>query len=133
MSVKPTTRALVTLGVGPVSGKFKANVKLSEMDPPNAVVLSGDLAGPLGSSRGSGHVTLTDGAGGTEVAYDYEVEITGRVAAVGGRMLDGATRVVINQFFRRLTAQVGGAPEPDGPAGKPSLGQRLRRKLGGGQ
>jgi 2-furoyl-CoA dehydrogenase large subunit len=128
-------QALVTLGVGPVSGKFKANVKLSEMDPPSAVVLSGDLAGPLGSSRGSGHVTLTGGASETEVAYDYEVEITGRVAAVGGRMLDGATRIVISQFFRRLTAQIGGSPEPgpDGAAGGPSLGQRLRRKLGGGR
>ena len=125
-------RALVTIGVGPVSGKFKAIVKLSEMEPPNAVVLSGELSGPLGASRGLGRVTLEGGAGGTEITYDYEVEISGRIAAIGGRMLDGATRMVINQFFRRLTARVGGA-EDAGPAGRPSLWRRILRALGIGR
>ena len=119
--------AEVTLGVGPVSGKFRARVKLSDMDEPNSVVLSGDLSGPLGSSSGSGHVTLS-GADETEVAFSYEVEITGKVAAIGGRMLDGATRMIIKQFFRRLTSQLGG-DAGDGGDG-PSFWKRLRRRGG---
>ncbi len=101
-------RATVSLGVGPVKGRFEASVRLSELDPPNAVVLGGDLTGPLGASRGSGRVRLTPENGGTRVDYDYNVEITGKVAAVGGRLLEGATRIVIGQFFERLVAQVGG-------------------------
>jgi 2-furoyl-CoA dehydrogenase large subunit len=128
--------AEITLGVGPVSGRFKARVKLSEMDPPNALMLSGDLSGPLGSSRGSGHVRLAPSAEGTEVSYDYEVEISGKVAAIGGRMLDNASRMIINQFFKRLTANFGGSEEDAAVTGgseRPSLWQRLLRLLGAGK
>ena len=41
-------RAEVTLGVGPVRGRFQASVALSEFDPPRAATLAGGLTGPLG-------------------------------------------------------------------------------------
>lgn len=103
-------RAEVSLGVGPVRGKFRAEVRLSDLEPPQALTLSGELSGPLGSSRGGGRVRLAPTEGGTRVEYDYWVEISGKVAAVGGRMLEGASRIVIGQFFERLVAQVGGPP-----------------------
>ena len=77
--------ATVSLGVGPVRGVFEAGVRLSDLDPPFAVTLAGELSGPLGSSRGSGRVRLAATEGGTRVSYDYTVEISGKVAAVGGR------------------------------------------------
>jgi len=120
-------RANVSLGVGPVRGRFRAGVELSDLDRPHAARISGDLAGPLGSSRGSGRVRLEAVDGDTRVAYDYEIEITGTVAAVGGRMLDGAARVLVGQFFERLTRQIGGAP-----AGEPWW-RRLLRRLGVGR
>lgn len=100
-------RADVALGVGPVKGNFRANVRLSDMTEPEAVTLSGDLIGPLGSSAGSGQVKLFDHADGTLVQYDYEVAIAGKVASVGGRMLDGAARTVIGGFFKALVASSG--------------------------
>jgi len=45
------------------------------------------------------------------------------VAAVGGRLLEGATQVIIRQFFERLGRQLA-APAGPGTA-KPSLWQRL--------
>ena len=74
--------------------------------------MSGELSGPLGSSRGGGGVRLEPTEGGTRVDYDYRVEISGKVAAVGGRMLEGAARIVIGQFFERLVSQVGGPQAP---------------------
>jgi 2-furoyl-CoA dehydrogenase large subunit len=125
-------RAEISLGVGPVRGRFRATVELSELDPPRAITLSGGLDGPLGASRGGGRVRLEAADGGTNVAYDYTVDISGKVAAVGGRMLEGAARVVVGQFFQRLVAQVGGpadAPAAE-TAGAPSLWQRLLAMLG---
>ena len=128
--------AEVSLGVGPVRGRFHATVDLSDLDAPNAATLSGGLTGPLGASRGSGRVRLEGRDGGTNVTYDYSVEISGKVAAVGGRMLEGASRVIVGQFFQRLVAQVGGpettgtAPPPATPATQPSLWQRLLSMLG---
>ncbi len=60
------------------------------------------------SRQGSGRVRLSPADGGTRVTYDYTVEIGGKVAAVGGRMLEGAAKIVIGQFFARLAAQVAG-------------------------
>jgi 2-furoyl-CoA dehydrogenase large subunit len=117
-------RAEVTLGVGPVRGRFRAEVGLSELDPPRAVTLAGGVDGPLGSSKGRGRVRLEPVDGGTRVTYDYSIELTGTVAAVGGRMLDGAARALVRQFFQRLVAQVGGGP-PAGP-----WWRRLLRALG---
>ncbi|MEE8333432.1 MAG: molybdopterin cofactor-binding domain-containing protein, partial [Alphaproteobacteria bacterium] len=118
-------RAEVSLGVGPVRGRFKASVALSDKVAPESVTLSGGLTGPLGASQGSGHVTLQAEGDGTRVRYDYEIALSGTVASVGGRMLEGAARAVVNQFFQRLVAQVGGATSPSG-----SWWTRLLRSLG---
>ncbi|MGA8653878.1 MAG: carbon monoxide dehydrogenase subunit G, partial [Xanthobacteraceae bacterium] len=105
-------RADVTLGVGPVSGRYKADIKLSDLDAPHAVTLTGIVTGALGDGRGSGRVKLTPTAdGGTRVTYDYDAEIGGKVASVGGRLLDGAARIVIRQFFTALARQAGGPPK----------------------
>jgi 2-furoyl-CoA dehydrogenase large subunit len=122
-------RAEVSLGVGPVRGRFVAEVGLSDMDPPNATTLSGGLSGPLGTSRGSGRVRLVAEGSGTRVSYEYNIEIGGKVAAVGGRMIEGAARVVVGQFFQRLVSQVDRTPGSGAPAGG-SWWERLMRKLG---
>jgi len=119
-------RAEVSLGVGPVRGRFKATVALSDKVEPEAATLSGGLTGPLGASEGSGHVTLRAEGGGTRVSYDYEIALSGTVASVGGRMLEGAARALVNQFFQRLVAQVGGAGAPQAD----SWWTRLLRSLG---
>ena len=110
-------KAEVSLGVGPVRGKFLAAVRLSDLDPPKAAKVSGGLEGPLGSSAGSGNVTLEARDGGTFVNYRYSVEIGGKVAAIGGRMLEGAAKIVVGQFFERLIAQVVGEPVPPSGGG----------------
>ena len=108
-------QATVSLGVGPVRGRFEARIQLSELEAPRAATLSGGLDGPLGSSAGSGRVRLEAVPGGTKVGYAYEVAISGKVAAVGGRMLEGASRILVKQFFERLAAQIEGVPLATGP------------------
>ena len=43
----------------------------------------------MGASTGSGDVKLTAESSGTRVEYNYEIVITGKVASIGGRMLEG--------------------------------------------
>ena len=103
-------RAEVTLGVGPVSGRYKADITLSDMMPPQAVTLTGIVTGALGDGGGSGRITLTAmDDGGTRLAYAYDAEIGGKVAAIGGRLLDGAAKIVIRKFFEALARHTGGA------------------------
>ncbi|GLR78721.1 molybdopterin-dependent oxidoreductase (plasmid) [Azospirillum oryzae] len=120
-------RAEVVVGIGPVRGRYTAEVALSDLDPPNALTLTGSGSSALGTGRGTGHVRLERTAGGTRVTYRYSAEVGGKVAAVGGRMLDSASRLLIGQFFEKLVARAGGpAARPE----TPSLLARLLRLLG---
>ena len=124
-------RADVSLGVGIIKGRFAARVALSDLDPPRAATLSGGLEGALGITVGSARVRLAPQGAGTLIDYEYSAEISGKAAAVGGRMLDGATKVLINQFFQRLVAEMTGGAAPAGQA-KPSWWRRLLNALGFG-
>jgi 2-furoyl-CoA dehydrogenase large subunit len=101
-------KAAVILGVGPVTGRFDADVGLCDLDEPRSAVLKGNLSGPLGAASGAGHLTLVPQGEGCRIEYRYDIHLSGRVAMIGGRMLDGATRHLINAFFRRFANSLDG-------------------------
>ena len=118
----------VTLGIGPVKGRYKAKVGLHDLQAPESLTLKGTTTGALGFGNGSGAVTLAEPAPGqTEIHYRYEVVIGGKVASIGGRLLDGAAKVVIGQLFDGLAAKAGG-----GSGGLVGWCKRVLRKLGVG-
>lgn len=95
-------RADVTVGVGMIKARYQAEVALSELDPPKSLRLAGAGLSSVGSARGSGLVTLEPQGAGTLLRYDYSAEVSGKVAAVGSRMLEGAAKIVLNQLFEQL-------------------------------
>jgi 2-furoyl-CoA dehydrogenase large subunit len=95
-------KAVITLGVGPVRGRFDADVRVSDLEPPRAAVLTARIVGPLGAASGRARLTLEPAASGTRLAYEYDVNLSGTVAMVGGRMLDAATRKIVGEFLRRF-------------------------------
>ncbi|MGC2038545.1 xanthine dehydrogenase family protein molybdopterin-binding subunit [Paraburkholderia caledonica] len=103
-------RADVTVGVGMIKARFEAKIGLSEIDAPHRLRLAGAGISSLGSARGSGLVELTPIATGTRLSYDYEAQVSGKVAAVGARMLEGAAKVVLRQLFESLGRQAAGKP-----------------------
>jgi 2-furoyl-CoA dehydrogenase large subunit len=102
-------KAAVILGVGPVRGYFDADVLLCELDEPRSAVLRGNLSGPLGAASGAGRLALAAQGEGCRVEYQYDVHLSGRIAMIGGRMLEGATRQLIDAFFRSFASSLGGA------------------------
>ncbi|MET0328791.1 MAG: molybdopterin cofactor-binding domain-containing protein, partial [Luteimonas sp.] len=116
----------VTLGIGPVKGRYRAKVSLHDLAEPESLTLKGTTNGALGFGNGSGAVTLTEPAPGqTEINYRYEVVIGGKVASIGGRLLDGAAKVVIGQLFDGLAAKASG-----GSGGIVAWVKRMLRKIG---
>ena len=111
-------RADVTIGIGPVKGRYRAEVTLSEPDPPRAVTLGGRAEGALGFGEGEGRITLApNDRGGTTVRYVYDAAIGGKIATIGSRLLDGAARVVVGEFFAGLARHAG---SPARPSHRPS-------------
>ncbi len=92
----------IELGVGIVKGLFQADVELSDLDPPNALRLHGTAAGKLGASGGEGVLAMAREGGQTRLTYSYGIDLSGKVAAIGGRMLQGASKALIEQFLKQL-------------------------------
>jgi 2-furoyl-CoA dehydrogenase large subunit len=121
-------RADVVLGIGPVTGRYRAEVNLSDLDPPRAMTLRGQAEGALGFGSAEGYIIFVpEGDCGTRLDYRYDAAIGGKVASVGGRLLDGATRVIIGQFFTALAREAGGGTR----TGRVSWFKRLSGLLGG--
>ena len=124
-------RAEVSLGVGPIRGRFTADVHLSDLVEHRAAKLSGTLSGPLGKAEGRGRVTLAGEGDSTRIGYTYGVDVGGKVASVGGRMIRRAAQLIIGEFFERLgrvatggengkAAAAADAAQPAAPAGTAS-------------
>jgi len=120
-------RADVTVGVGMIKARFEAQIGLSEIDAPHRLRLAGAGMSSLGSARGNGLVELTRIDNGTRLSYDYEAQVSGKVAAVGGRMLEGAAKVVLRQLFESLGRQAAGKPVGTGGSWLARLVARFRR------
>lgn len=121
-------RADVTVGVGMIRARFAARVGLTDLEPPHSLRLSGSGNSPMGSATGSAKVTFVELENGhTRLDYAYDAAVSGKVAAVGGRMLQSASKVIIGQIFTRLALRLTGKPVDT------SLWQRLRALLGGSQ
>lgn len=123
-ALSPTTfRGQVVLGAGIVRGLFDVDVALTEIEEPARLRLTGAATGRLGASRGEAIVTLTPHDDGTRVTYEYGTDLSGKVAAAGGRLVEGAARLMVGEFFRRLARIV--APDAPPPA-RPGWWDRLR-------
>ena len=123
-------RADVTVGVGMIKARYSAEVALSELDPPRSLRLAGSGLSSVGSASGSGLVTLEAQGASTLLRYDYAAQVSGKVAAVGSRMLEGAAKIVLNQLFEQLGKEAGAAGTTGGaPAAAPVAGRSLWQRL----
>lgn len=116
-------RADVAVGVGVVKARYHAQIDLSDIDAPHSVRLIGSGTSSLGTGSGEGRLRLERTATGTRLHYDYEAQVSGKVAAVGSRMLEGAARMLLAELFKALGRQASGAAPL-------TLWQRLLRFLG---
>lgn len=89
--------------VGPVAGAFSGRVAVSDEVPPESYTLTVDGKGKPGFAKGTGHVQLIDqGDGTTLMEYEGEVQIGGRIASVGQRLIDTASKSMIRQGLDAL-------------------------------
>ncbi len=113
--------ATVVQKVGPVKATFKGAVQLSEMLENQSLKISGEgKGGAAGFAKGGADVRLAAVDGGTELSYDVEAKVGGKLAQLGSRIIDGFAKKMADQFFTNLQEQLEGpkdAAEDDDEAG----------------
>lgn len=101
--------------IGPVSGVFSGRVVISEEVPPESFTLSIEGQGVPGFCSGSGHVQLIDqGDGTTLMQYEGELQIGGRLAGVGQRMIETVSKSMTRQGLEACNAALQGRIGVDG-------------------
>lgn len=127
--------ARVRLAIGPVKATFNGKVLLTDLDPPNGYRIAGEGSGGVaGYAKGGAQVHLTDDGPGTLMTYTIKADVGGKLAQLGGRLIDSTAKKLADEFFERFTTVVGPAPAAarpaptDAPAKKPGWLKRMFRR-----
>ena len=106
--------------VGPVQGKFKGHVELSDLMEPESYNLRVRGKGAPGFVDGKGQLRLEDAGEKTVLHYQVDAKVGGRIASVGQRLLDSSSKVITRQALEGLDqhvkALVGGGGDGEAPA-----------------
>ena len=109
-------RASMQADIGPVSAGFTVDIRIADPDPPRSYRLEGSARAAVGFGRGQADVRLEeDGQGGTKLSYVAKLQLGGKLAQVGSRLLSGITRKIAANFFERF-AEVLEGKRPAGAA-----------------
>jgi uncharacterized protein len=116
--------AKVKLQIGPVRAAFTGKVTLSDIDPPNGYRISGEgNGGVAGYAKGGAVVRLIEDGSGTLLKYEAKADVGGKLAQLGGRLIDSTAKKLAGDFFQKFGEIVGG-----GPAGAALSGASVRKE-----
>jgi carbon monoxide dehydrogenase subunit G len=111
--------ASVTQKVGPVKATFKGQVTLSDMVENQSLSIDGQgKGGAAGFAKGGAKVTIVETAEGSELSYDVEAKVGGKLAQLGSRIIDGFSKKMADQFFTNLQEHLEGPAEPTSEDGE---------------
>jgi len=97
-------KAVMKVGVAAIKGTFEGKVKLMNLEPPNRYRMSVEGKGGPGFVKGEAAMSLTPvDPNTTRVSYDADVQVGGLIASVGQRMLGGVSKMMLDQFFTRMS------------------------------
>ncbi len=110
----PGTQSLTKIGedhyemkmkmmIAALSGSFDGKIRLADQNPPESFRLLMEGSGKIGFIKGDGLLKLSSNSDSTtKVDYEGEVHIGGTIAAVGQRLLDTTSKMIIRKFFEKL-------------------------------
>ena len=95
--------AKVTLKIGPVKAKFGGRVTLDNTNAPMKFSLAGEGDGGLaGYAKGGADVELNTDGDNTILKYVAKAETGGKIAQLGGRLINSTARKLSKMFFTKF-------------------------------
>lgn len=100
--------ATAEIKIGPIGARFKGAVSLTGIEPLQGYTIGGQGSGGVaGNAKGSAKVRLSDEGAGTLVSYVVDAEVGGRMAQLGGPIIEATARQLSGKFFARFAELVG--------------------------
>ncbi len=93
-------KAHAKVGIGFISAKFVVNAHFAETDAPNHATILARGSAPGSAVDATATMTLRDGgADSTVMDWTADVNISGTIASVGARLIEGTANKMIGQTF----------------------------------
>jgi carbon monoxide dehydrogenase subunit G len=108
-------KAVVGVGVGAVKAKFTLDVTRPELQEPELMVVKarGKAPGSAVDMSGDMHLTAVDDTQ-TRMDWQAHVVVSGTIASVGARLLQGLAEKLTGQFFACLKTNLQAADKDNG-------------------
>ena len=97
-----TFNASATNQIGPMNATFSGIVKLSNIQENESYTLSGEGQSSVGFANGSANVKLSESNGVTTLSYEVNIDVGGKIAQLGSRLIDGVAKKMSDYFFGRF-------------------------------
>ena len=95
-------KATATNQIGPMNTSFSGTVTLSNIQKNKSYTLSGEGQSPVGFANGSANVKLNEQSGVTILSYEVNVNVGGKIAQLGSRLINGVAKKMSDYFFGRF-------------------------------
>lgn len=111
----------MTAAIGPVKARFKGKLSLADIEAPVRYrLLFEGQSSQAGFARGEARVELQELAPRqTQLTYAARSQVGGKLAQIGGRLIDAAAAATADKFFEafagQLAARAGVPPEAAAP------------------
>jgi carbon monoxide dehydrogenase subunit G len=109
-------RARARVGVGYISARFAVDLQMAEQDPPTRAVIKAHGQAPGSAVDASATMTLNDGENGATVMdWTADITISGTLASVGARLIEGTANKMIGQTFDCIRSRLEAPAEATAP------------------
>lgn len=104
-------RGVIRVKMGPVQGKFQGKVDISEVHNLDNYRMTIDGRGPAGFAKAKVLISLKSAeedsaASATDMTYEADIQVGGRIASVGQRLLDASIKAITKQSLESLHSQI---------------------------
>ena len=94
--------ASATNQIGPMNATFSGKISLSNIKENESYTISGEGQSAVGFANGNADVKLTEENGLTTLSYKVDINVGGKVAQLGSRLIDGVAKKMSDYFFGRF-------------------------------
>ena len=88
--------------IGPMNATFSGDVNLSNIKENESYTLSGEGQSSVGFANGSAEVMLLEQDGVTTLNYEVNINVGGKIAQLGSRLINGVAKKMSDYFFGRF-------------------------------
>ena len=94
--------ASATNQIGPMNATFSGKISLSNIKENESYTISGEGQSTVGFANGNADVKLAEENELTTLSYKVDVNVGGKIAQLGSRLIDGVAKKMSDYFFGRF-------------------------------